>query len=102
MRCSKGVHQMRVGLRRLRAAISLFAGILQDPQTAALKDELKWLTGELGPARELEVLVTQVVAPVRRRHSRLQGISGLSRDLSNAPRRLHAPRTRYARRGFVP
>jgi triphosphatase len=55
---------------------------LQDPQTAALKDELKWLTGELGPARELEVLVTRVVAPVRRRHSRLNGISGLSRDLT--------------------
>jgi CHAD domain-containing protein len=32
---------MRVGLRRLRAAISLFADILQDPQTAALKNELK-------------------------------------------------------------
>jgi triphosphatase len=78
----EGVHQMRVGFRRLRAAISLFADILQDPQTAALKGELRWLTGELGPARELEVLVTQVVAPVRRRHSRLQGISGLSRDLT--------------------
>jgi triphosphatase len=78
----EGVHQMRVGLRRLRAAISLFADILQDPQTAAVKDELKWLTGELGPARELEVLVTRVVAPVRRRHSGLEGISGLSRDLS--------------------
>ena len=78
----EGVHQMRVGLRRLRAAISLFADILQDPQTAALKDELKWLTSELGPARELEVLVTRVVAPVRRRHSRLEGISGLSRDLA--------------------
>ena len=39
---------MRVGLRRLRAAISLFADILQDPQTAALKDELKWLTSEPG------------------------------------------------------
>src|SRR5215510_9691210 len=76
----EGVHQMRVGLRRLRAAISLFADILQDPQTAALEDALKWLTGELGPARELEVLVTQVVAPVRRRHSRQ--ISGLSRDLA--------------------
>jgi triphosphatase len=78
----EGVHQMRVGLRRLRAATSLFADILQDPQTAVLKDELKWLTGELGPARELEVLVTQVVAPVRQRHSRLEGISGLSRDLA--------------------
>jgi CHAD domain-containing protein len=60
----------------------LFGDILQDPQTAALKDELKWLTGELGPARELEVLVTRVVAPVRRRHARLRGISSLSRDLS--------------------
>src|SRR5262249_42506000 len=78
----EGVHQMRVGLRRLRAAMSLFADILQDPQTAALKEELKWLTGELGPARELEVLVTRVVAPVKRRHSRLQGISSLSRDLT--------------------
>lgn len=78
----EGVHQMRVGLRRLRAAISLFDDILQDLQTAALKNELKWLTGELGPARELEVLVTRVVAPVRRRHSRLNGISGLSRDLT--------------------
>ena len=78
----EGVHQMRVGLRRLRAAMSLFADILQDPQTAALKQELKWLTGELGPPRELEVLVTRVVAPVKRRHSRLQGISSLSRDLT--------------------
>jgi CHAD domain-containing protein len=73
---------MRVGLRRLRAAMSLFADILQDPQTATLKDELKWLAGELGPARELEVLVTRVVAPARRRHSQLEGVSSLSRDLT--------------------
>src|SRR5262249_29196424 len=79
---AEGVHQMGVGLRRLRAAISLFADILQDPQTDALKDELKWLTGELGPARELEVLVTRVVTPVRRRHSRQSGVSSLSRDLT--------------------
>src|SRR5215472_11038358 len=78
----EGVHQMRVGLRRLRAAMSLFADILQAPQTAAFKEELKWLTGELGPARELEVLITRVVAPVKRRHSRLQGISSLSHDLT--------------------
>ena len=78
----EGVHQMRVGLRRLRAAMSLFSGILQDAETAALKDELKWLAGELAPARELEVLVTRVVAPVRRRHARLEGLSSLSHDLA--------------------
>jgi CHAD domain-containing protein len=33
------VHQLRVGVRRLRAAISLFADILDDPQTAAIKNE---------------------------------------------------------------
>src|SRR5215469_14499843 len=53
----EGVHQMRVGLRRLRAAMSLFSALLRDPQTEAIKTELKWLAGELGPARELEVLV---------------------------------------------
>jgi CHAD domain-containing protein len=78
----EGVHQMRVGLRRLRAAMSLFNNILQDPQTAAIKQELKWLTSELGPARELEVLGTRVVTPVWRRHSRWQGVASLSRDLA--------------------
>ena len=61
----EGVHQMRVGLRRLRAALSLFADILPDPQTAAIKTGLQWLQGELGPAREFEVLMKRVVAPVR-------------------------------------
>ena len=61
----EGVHQMRVGLRRVRAAMSLFGGILSDPQTAAIKAELKWLAGELAPARELDVLMKRVLAPVR-------------------------------------
>ena len=63
---SAGVHQMRVGLRRLRAAISLFRDMLQDADTARIKSELKWLTGRLGPARDLDVLVTESVAPLRR------------------------------------
>jgi inorganic triphosphatase YgiF len=78
----EGVHQMRVGLRRLRAAMALFADLLQDAQTAAIKGELKWLTQELAPARELEVLIKRVVAPVKKRHVSLDGIPGLSRELS--------------------
>src|ERR1051325_6903209 len=54
-RDAEGVHQMRVGLRRLRAAIALFSDLLDDEEPARLKGELKWLTGELGPARDLDV-----------------------------------------------
>jgi CHAD domain-containing protein len=78
----EGVHQMRVGLRRLRAAMSLFAVLLRDVQSEAIKTELKWLTGELGPARALEVLLNRVVAPVKRRSSRWRGIPSLSQELA--------------------
>jgi triphosphatase len=78
----EGVHQLRVGLRRLRAAISLFADILHDPQAPAIKGELKWLMEELGPARELDVLLKRVVAPVQKRHNRWDGIPTLSHELA--------------------
>lgn len=76
----EGVHQMRVGLRRLRAAISLFKELLQDPATEALKAELKWLTGELSTAREFDVLITDVLAPARKRKVRKEGLPALSRE----------------------
>jgi len=78
----EGVHQMRVGLRRLRAAMSLFAVLLRDQQTAAMKAELRWLAGELGPARELEVLVNRVAAPMKRQRRRWGGMPSLSRELA--------------------
>jgi triphosphatase len=77
-----GVHQMRVGLRRLRAAMSLFAALLRDPQTARIKNELKWLGGELGPARELEVLVSRVLGPVKRQRRRWRGMPSLSQEIA--------------------
>jgi len=78
----EGVHQMRVGLRRLRAAMSLFAILLRDAQSEAIKTELKWLAEELGPARELEVLLNRVVVPMKRRRRRWRGMPSLSRELA--------------------
>jgi triphosphatase len=78
----EGVHQMRVGLRRLRAAMSLFSTLLRDSQTASIKNELKWLGGELGPARELEVLVSRVLAPVKRQRRRWRGMPSLSQEIA--------------------
>jgi inorganic triphosphatase YgiF len=62
---SEGVHQMRVGLRRLRAAISLFAKLLGDQETERVKSGLKWLTGELAPARDLDVYMRNEIEPLR-------------------------------------
>lgn len=91
----EGVHQMRVGVRRLRAAISLFSEILEDRETNAIKSELKWLTLELGPAREFQVFLTRVVQPASRHHARLIGMRRLSRDLA-AQRRSSEARARDA------
>jgi triphosphatase len=78
---SEGVHQMRVGLRRLRAAMSLFRILLRDPQTATIKAQLRWLAEELGPARELEVLVSRVIAPMRKRRRQWRGMPSLSLEI---------------------
>ena len=79
----EGVHQMRVGLRRLRAAMSLFSALLHDPQTSAIKTELKWLAGELAPAREIEVLMNRVVKPLEKKGDvRRNGLPALLRELA--------------------
>jgi inorganic triphosphatase YgiF len=76
----EGVHQMRVGLRRLRSAISLFADIVDGPQTDTIKQDLKWLTDELGPARELEVFIAKVITPAQQHPKRWRGLSRISHD----------------------
>ena len=38
---SEGVRQMRIGLRRLRVAISVFSQLLGDQQTKRIKRELR-------------------------------------------------------------
>jgi CHAD domain-containing protein len=74
---------MRVGLRRLRAAMSLFSTFLHDPQTEAIKAELKWLTGELAPAREIEVLMNRVVKPLKKKgDARRNGVPALLHELA--------------------
>ena len=93
---SEGVHQMRVGLRRLRAAMSLFSALLHDPQTAAIKTELEWFTGELAPAREIEVLMNRVVKPPRKKgDSRRNGVPALLQELGEK-RKAALERVRYA------
>lgn len=50
------VHQMRVATRRMRSTLRTYARVLDRDRTRGLTDELRWLAGELGAARDLEVL----------------------------------------------
>ena len=84
---SEGVHQMRVGLRRLRAAISLFSKLLGDEETERVKSELKWLTGELAPARDLDVYVRNEIEPLRGASAGEAWNEGISRRAHIATRR---------------
>lgn len=63
---SEGVHQMRVGVRRLLAAIALFCELLANEETERIKSELKWLRDEIGSARDLDVYEKSKVEPLRR------------------------------------
>jgi triphosphatase len=62
----EGVHQMRVGLRRLRAAISVFKSVVANAETDRIRAQLKWLAGQLGPARNFDVLVQESATPLRK------------------------------------
>ena len=58
----ESVHQMRVGLRRLRCALGLFGKRLQAPED--VQQELNWLTMQLGAARDWDVLAGSTLPAV--------------------------------------
>ena len=60
----EGIHQTRVALRRLRAAFGLFQGAVHGPAVRALSAEARWLARECGPARDLQVFLTETVTDV--------------------------------------
>ena len=51
------IHQLRVALRRLRSAIRIF----RPAQAEQITAELKWLTTEMGGARDWDVLILQTL-----------------------------------------
>jgi triphosphatase len=56
----EGLHQARVALRRLRAALSLFKPAIDDDQFETLRNELRAFTAKLGFARDLDVLIAKL------------------------------------------
>jgi CHAD domain-containing protein len=54
---AEALHQMRVSLARLRAAISFFSPMVADTLRKQIGGELKWLHAQLGAVRDLDVVI---------------------------------------------
>lgn len=58
------IHQMRVATRRLRACVRLFSSLLPAGFAEELLPPLRTMMGLLGKARDLDVLLAEIAAPV--------------------------------------
>ena len=86
----EGVHQMRVGVRRMRSALRLFRNQLPVRETDALVEELRWLAAVLGPARDLDVFEAELMRPLAARRPDDAGLAALREAAAGARREAYA------------
>ncbi len=53
----EGVHQMRVGLRRMRSALTVFGPAIPRKATVSIAQEMRWAGKTLDQARDLDVYI---------------------------------------------
>ena len=71
------LHQVRVALRRQRSALSIFSKAFSKATFTPVSQELKWLAGQFGPARDWDVFVTETLAAARHAFSGHAGMLAL-------------------------
>ena len=87
---AEALHGMRVALRRLRAGISVFSRVVADRPSGKIKSELRWLEETLGPARDFDVYVADVVGPLRKRHRHDGKVKRIYQDIERRRAVLYA------------
>ena len=78
----EGPHQLRIGLRRLRSAFSVFSPVLESPEMARLNEEARWLGQEVGRLRDLDVVANDIVRREAGAHPDEPGLPALADALS--------------------
>src|SRR4051812_38842360 len=84
----ESLHQMRVGLRRMRSALSMFQDLLSLPEP--MQADLDWLVAELGPARDWDVLVETTLPLVEGALPSSESLAELKLAALNQTHALHA------------
>lgn len=85
-RDSEGIHQMRIGFRRLRVAFTAFGGDFRNPQMERMKDRAEKLSSTLGPARDLDVFIDELLEPAVNANGKLEGFETLRQRANDARR----------------
>ena len=80
----EGLHQLRVGLRRLAVAFQAFGEEFRDPAQRALQERAKTFGAAIAPARDLDVFAEELFAPAAKAASRETGFALLRRRLERA------------------
>lgn len=90
------LHQSRVAMRRLRSAFTLFRPVITDGDYQRLREEVRWFTGRLGHARNLDVFLRRLPEDIHVRGTAIR--ERLERARSEAYREvletLDSPRLR--------
>jgi CHAD domain-containing protein len=60
----EGVHQVRVTLRRMRSALTIFRPAIPKAVIAGWAQEMRWAAAETGLARDLDVFITEGLGAV--------------------------------------
>ncbi|MFF4893209.1 CYTH and CHAD domain-containing protein [Micromonospora chersina] len=58
------VHDMRVAVRRLRSTLRTFRGLWDRAGSEGVRAELRWLGGQLGPVRDVQVMAARLADAV--------------------------------------
>jgi len=77
----EGIHQLRVGLRRLRALVNAYRDALAPAAHEFLSRELRWLQQELNPARDWDVFIATTLEPITARMPGLEACLEAAKEL---------------------
>lgn len=83
----EGMHQLRVGFRRLRVAFSSFGGEFRTPALQDLRGRAKKISGRLAAARDLDVFLGALFEPPARANGSADAFAVLRARAENARRR---------------
>jgi CHAD domain-containing protein len=83
----EGVHQMRVGARRLRSDLRTFGDLIDADIANPLIEDLKWIAGLLGAVRDSDVMLAELSDSAEDLFGDLEPLAAVVRERREAARK---------------